>query len=352
MRFEEPPLLSSTRSGIHLLLLLLGGCFLIQPQAAWPFSPTTPPDFVEPIPIAVRAYIINITDVDEFRNTFELEVEFESSWNDPRLAFSPGQGEPSKRVYGGQVAEQMLGTIWVPDLGAVNVVGRPERLKTMLSVEADGTAMYRIRASGVIKSHFDFRDFPFDDQVFELRIRPFFLTSDVIRLVESDEKTAFDPNFHLPEWEVRGVRTSIEEVTVAGMDRPYSQLTIMIDVTRKSGFYIWKVLLPILTIVCISWVVFWMTGEQLGRRASTSATTILTIIAYQFIMSGSLPRIPYLTVMDRIILWSFVTTSLSMVLNIVATQVSAKKYQAGIDRTARMVFPGVYFGVLLLIIFL
>lgn len=350
MRLEKPKVFLKAHSALFLFLLV--GWSVLLPDPVWSYSPTTPPESPEPIPVAVRAYIIDINNVNEFQNTFELEVEFESSWKDPRLVFSPAEGEPPQRIYVGAAAMEMLETIWVPDLGAVNVVGLPQRLKTMLSIEADGTTTFRIRASGVVKTHLDFRGFPFDSQVFELRIRPFFLTSDVVRLVEASEKTAFDPHFYLPEWELKGVRTSIDEVSVSGVDLPYSQITLMIDVTRKSGFYIWKVILPILTIVCISWVVFWMTGEQLGRRASTSATAILTIIAYQFIISGSLPRIPYLTVMDRIILWSFITTALAMVLNIVATRVADQRHQAKIDRTARLAFPVVYFGVLLLTIFL
>jgi len=103
-------------------------------------------------------------------------------------------------------------------------------------------------------------------------------------------------------------------------------------------------MLPILTLVVISWVVFWMSQETLARRAGVSSTTLLTVIAYQFIVSASLPRVAYLTIMDRLILFSFITIALTMVVNLVVNLSVTQSRGLGprIDLICRYVFPTVY----------
>ena len=58
---------------------------------------------------------------------------------------------------------------------------------------------------------------------------------------------------------------------------PFSQLVVRLDIVRKRTFYIWKVFAPLIGIVALSWVVFWMSEDALGRRAGVSATAMLTI---------------------------------------------------------------------------
>ena len=156
----------------------------------------------------------------------------------------------------------------------------------------------------------------------------------------------------MAEWEAEAIRTRVTEV-LGDRAVPFSRLTVEIDVARKSSFYLWKVMLPILTIVAISWVVFWMTGEMLGRRASVSATAILTVIAYQFVTTSTLPKVSYLTVADKVMLLSIVMIAATMLESLVVDgwTHSNPERKLRVDRTCRVVFPAVYLvGLLLLTI--
>jgi hypothetical protein len=152
----------------------------------------------------------------------------------------------------------------------------------------------------------------------------------------------------LPEWIVEDVRTTVSEAKRVRDVVPFSRLSFEIEIQRKTGFYLWKVLVPLITIVAISWVVFWMSSDFLGRRVGVSVTGILTVVAYQFVASESLPRVAYLTILDKIMLLSMLMIAATLMMSVVVDR--AEHRWAGsklrIDRTCRWLFPALYFGML------
>ena len=73
---------------------------------------------------------------------------------------------------------------------------------------------------------------------------------------------------------------------------------------------------------------------------------ILTLVAYQFVAAGDLPRVAYLTVMDALILWSFVTIGSTLITNVINMRKFRAAQQDGLqaDRMGRRYFPLVYIG--------
>ena len=126
---------------------------------------------------------------------------------------------------------------------------------------------------------------------------------------------------------------------------PFSEFVMNIEVTRIYGFYVWKMMLPLVLIVGISWAVFWMVNDSLGARMGVSFTGILVIIAYQFLINNDLPKIAQITFMDSIIAFSFFLMVLTVVESIVANSLnSQQKVQlaTNVDRACRLAFPLVY----------
>jgi len=92
-----------------------------------------------------------------------------------------------------------------------------------------------------------------------------------------------------------------------------------------------------------------MSEDALGRRAGVSATAMLTIVAYQFFLSTSFPRVAYLTTMDVFTLLSFALIVLSMGINILVTRDKMQESGSGrrIDRLCQVLLPAIYFAGLL-----
>ena len=90
---------------------------------------------------------------------------------------------------------------------------------------------------------FHFTDF--DRQVLELQIESFTWNRDQLQFVPDSTRTGFAEGLDLPEWAIVRVDPHVGEVKVMRSDVPYSRYVLEIEVQRKSGFYIWKVLLPL-----------------------------------------------------------------------------------------------------------
>jgi hypothetical protein len=136
-----------------------------------------------------------------------------------------------------------------------------------ITVFADGRLMIEARMAAKLRAVLDYSRFPFDAQVLPVHIESYGWNRDIVVLEPLVEQTGFDPNFQLTEWTVVDVKTTVSEIKRPRDPVPYSRLTYNISIDRKTGFYLWKIFLPLIVIVAISWVVFWMNREMLGRRA-------------------------------------------------------------------------------------
>jgi hypothetical protein len=58
------------------------------------------------------------------------------------------------------------------------------------------------------------------------------------------------------QWEIRGLIEQATDEFVDGTAERIAQVRMTINVKRSYGFYIWKVFLPLLMMVAISWTVF------------------------------------------------------------------------------------------------
>ena len=159
---------------------------------------------------------------------------------------------------------------------------------------------------------------------------------------------------NLPEWEIGDLQTEIEKTQEVRSKVPFDKFLMQIKLVRKPGFYLWKVIIPLIILVIISWSVFWMSEESLADRISFSLTGILTVVAYQFLISENLPNISYLTLMDAILSLSFLAIALTVAENIIVNwfKMENLKFLANkVDRVCRVAFPTIYVFSLFIITF-
>jgi hypothetical protein len=227
---------------------------------------------------------------------------------------------------------------WWPALHAVNGVGGYDRGILRMIVQADGTTTNRTRLRMTLRAPLDFREFPFDRQVLPVHVESVTEPAARLSLSAAEDFAGFADGFAMPEWRLAGMRIDHAVGERVQERQDYERVTFSITVERLAGYYVWKIMLPMAIIVMISWIVFWMTDETLGRRAGVSATGMLTVIAYQFVVAGSLPRFPYLTVMDRIALVSLMSIAATMGVNLLASRRQPEE-RLRLDRSCRVLFP-------------
>lgn len=125
-----------------------------------------------------------------------------------------------------------------------------------------------------------------------------------------------------------------------------SGVMLAITMQRIPSYMIWKVLVPMVILVSLMWAVFWMDIHDLSDRLNICFIGILTIVAYQFLIDGDMPRISYFTFTDSVVLFSFVFMCLTIVESLIVVSLSNRDKDAmarRVDTTAKWLFPAVYF---------
>lgn len=286
----------------------------------------------QPDTARIGLYVVDIAQINERENTFHIELDVISSWVDPERA----TGE--RREFGDAEATKFLDQGWFPRAFITNAKAGLNIHLQHTTLHPDGRVVNRARLEAVIRAPLDFREFPFDSQALRIQVESYSHDAEALTLVLDEDFSGFDRHFQMPEWEVLGTEASASPVLREQDQRTYSRLDFSVNVQRRVGYYLWKVVLPLVLITAISWVVFWMSSDGLGRRAGITATGMLTVIAYQFIIAGMLPRFPYLTILDKVTLLALVLIALTMLENL-ATARLAEEQRARFDQASRIAFP-------------
>ncbi|MDX2472843.1 MAG: hypothetical protein QNL91_03980 [Candidatus Krumholzibacteria bacterium] len=325
------------RPALLISLLLLGAFSAVAAE------PTAPRE------VSVGMYLVDITSVDETRNTFTVEMDVFVSWRDPELAFDVAVEGVERLVYSGEEVEAWRKGLWRAEIYPTNPVGQFSSGGQKVVVHPDGLAELTGRITATMRAQLDYRRFPFDTQILPIELESFPWNRDEVRLVLDESHTGFEKLNALTEWELEGLTTDQFEMTRVRDVVPFSNLVFAITITRDSGFYLWKIFLTVLIIVSLTWVVFWMSGEGLGRRAGVSSSGILTVIAYQFVTTSALPKVSYLTVADKVMILSVLMITATMVESLLVDGLTYTnpERKLKIDRICRVAFPSVYFLALL-----
>ena len=311
-----------------------------------------PPNPDGPVMVDLGLYIIQITAINIADNTFHMEGFLDLVWCDPRLAYSASETGRQEELFLEEAALDKIHEIWWPDIEFVNEAGASEIENAELIILPDGTVDYQARFNAELEAHYDLRQFPFDHQLLEIEIETFAWDNEYLVLHQEEDKIGFSTEFQIPEWEIKRVDSVIEDKQEIRDRKPFSEFLMEIEVTRLSSYYQWKILLPLIILVAISWSVFWMIGDGLADRMSVSLTGLLTIVAYQFVVSDGLPKVSYFTLMDGILTLSFVMMALTIMQNIYVNTLYLHEKQetaANWDKLCRWLFPVSYFSGLVIL---
>src|SRR5260370_6045568 len=228
----------------------------------------------------------------------------------------------------------------------INAASPRTRGDTSIRVAPDGTVNYVERDKVALSSRFALRRFPFDRQALVIIIHPLLADGPRIKfsLNEHAAWTAseFATYSSLAQWRLNAVEPRI------GMAPTYGGLTVpearfAISVERRSSFYLWRVFLLLLLMVFLSWAVFWIEAIDLSNQIQVAVTTILTVSAFAFAISATMPRLPYLTYIDAFFLECYIYVFIAVVelMTVHVTHRSERRRDLGIRirKYSRWVIP-------------
>jgi len=130
-------------------------------------------------------------------------------------------------------------------------------------------------------------------------------------------------------------------------------LNLFLDIERNQNYYIFKIMFPIFFLLLITWSVFWISSNELESRITVSTVCLLTLIAYNFIIDQSLPKLSYLTFIDSFILVSYLFAGIPTIQSVVSKLLYVNKSEntsLKFDFYCRFIIPLTYIIILLFFI--
>ena len=309
-------------------------------------------------PVVLKAgfMLYDINEIEESTETFEFEGALLLSWHDPGQAFDPDAEGVTERVYKGSYQYTELYDGWRPQAFLANESGSYDRQGIMLRVEPDGTLWYVEEIDAVAESPMDLRFFPFDEQTLQIHFKLLGYGADEVRFEPVEDYSRLLPQRDNPVgnagWAIGhfAVSAGEDQSAIAGPQAVGQGSTLRIDIAaeRRSGYLIRVVVLPLMLIVALSWVIFWMDRESLSNRINISFIALLTVVAFQIMVEQALPAIPDLTLMAGFLAINYLLLAATIVINLRVDQLDrAGRVAEGdaLDLRCRWLFPLLYFVV-------
>lgn len=341
------------------LVVLTVLCLAISPRAANAQDPPDnqaqlliPPNTAGPTEVFVDVGISEIFGIDEREEIFTVDAYLFLDWVDERLAFDPDAFGYDRKVYQDETALEMLKSeIWWPAIEIIDARGSRDRMHTTLTVYYDGAVYYNERFTVDIEQGFDLEEFPFDEHGISFRIEPFEYAADEVIFLPAEDP--LNEQWETEEWDITYNPLLVETGLPESDDEEigFAATTADISIERVPDFYLSSFFLPLLLIVAISWAVFWMDYKDmhLADRMSVSFTSVLTVVAFDFVSTDNLPKLSYPTLLDKTLTISYVFLALTVLENVVGYSLKKNNNLAlaqKVDLLSRWLFPLGYYVIL------
>jgi hypothetical protein len=332
----------SRRLLVVLFVLCVLACLLFVTNAHAGDIPTDRPgDKDKPVEVNFFVFVLDVDDISGANQNFSINVFMRMIWKDERLA--------DKDI---PVRSLPLSKIWHPHVIIANKQFFVRKsLPDVVRVESDGTITYAQRYLGPLSQRLNLSRFPFDKHTFGINFISTRYTPDQVKFIPSlspQDPTiiggGISQELSLADWEITDhlVETRpynpMEDVLTAGFIFEFTA-------DRYELYYIWQVIIPLFLIVLMSWGALWIDPTSSGTQIGLATSSILTLIAYRFMLGNLIPRLPYMTRMDYFTLGSTVLVFF-MLIEVVTTSFLARhgmeKTARRMDRWGRVTFPIVF----------
>lgn len=286
-----------------------------------------------PTTVATTVYLLDISYIDDVRQSFTVDFVLQLGWRDPRLA----QKEPAA-----EVRWAALDDVWNPNARVLNPRSLSKQLPDTVDIDPEGLVTYRQRYLGELAVPLDLRAFPFDKELLSVEIVSAIYSTKELAFVAGKIPSGRSEPLSISGWTVGPGVASSGRLRIPILENDLALYRYDLKAWRQLGFYIWKVLAPLTLIVFMSYAVFWIDPANIGAQISLSSASILTLIAFYLHLSSILPPVPFPTRLDDFVLGSTVLVFFAFGEGI-ATCILAKDGHEStaltIDRWMRWLFP-------------
>jgi Neurotransmitter-gated ion-channel ligand binding domain len=309
------------------------------------FTLFTSPTLATPLEVEVGLKVDQITSINQKQENFGVVATLLMEWHEPQLAANPGENAPLQTLYkatdfGKMMMDRQL--VW-PAHYLYNLQGRVDYQNRIIAVDPKGNITYFARFSATFQApDFDFRQFPFDEQTFHLKLDSLPPVSEITYKVLEDFSGLSD-TLGEEEWILNNARAEITTQNNLGVTAP--RFILSFHGNRHLNYYVVRILVPVMIIILVSWFTFFL--KDYGKRIDLASGNLLLFIAFNFTIANDLPRLGYTTLMDTFMMATFGVTGLVVLANVLLRRMQRHGRDAFIDKVDTIgvwAYPLVYIG--------
>ena len=303
------------RGSVFTLGLVMG--LAVAAAAQGTIRPSDDQDITE---VRLQVGLLDLERIQSAEQSFTANLFYAARWRDEGLRH---EGPGPKTL--------SLDEIWHPRLQLVNQQRLVKTFGDVATVTPDGQVTVAQRVWGQFSQPLQLREFPFDVQTLHVEIVGSGHDEGTVTfLPDPDHPSVVSDALSITDWEIGGWSARPSEFLIAGITRSVPSFRLELTLARIHGYHLVQVILPLLMIIFMSWIVFWINPKNTNPRISVSVTAMLTLIAYRFAVGRSLPPIGYLTRLD----WFILGASLLVFAALVEVIVTVFLCESGREKTA------------------
>uniref|UniRef100_A0A3B3HX37 Neuronal acetylcholine receptor subunit alpha-7 n=2 Tax=Oryzias latipes TaxID=8090 RepID=A0A3B3HX37_ORYLA len=226
--------------------------------------------------------LIQIMDVDEKNQVLTSNMWLQMTWYDHYLQWNQSEypGVKNLRFTSDQV--------WTPDILLYNSADDDfdSTFKTNVLVNSSGYAKYLPPGIFMSTCNVDVRWFPFDIQKCNLKFGSWTYDGWLLdlQMIEADI-SSYMPN---GEWDLIGVPGSRNEIFYDCCKEPYTDVTFVITIRRRTLYYALNLLIPCVLLSSMTLLVFVLPADS-GEKISLGITVLLSLTVFMLLVAEIMP---------------------------------------------------------------
>ncbi|EJK62710.1 hypothetical protein THAOC_16664 [Thalassiosira oceanica] len=277
--------------------------------------PPGPPG--SPLQVDFRCACFKLTDVSTVSFTAMIKFVVIFEWDDPRIRGMP------------VTTNDLPGDLWGPDIILENAQDDISVIYDSFSLLSQETGRLKrtVTFHGRIFNPMSLKDFPFDNDDLELKFISIcnWRTLDLSRHGNDPVKQVYilkpildrsDVPFFLLGWggkvnefKMLGWKEVVINPKTAG---PPIIFKFDLQLARKWNYYLWKVCVPLWIIVLTSIAPYGIDPSEFQGRLEVIFTLLLSSVALLYVVQESIPKISFLTVIDKVVIASLLSLAISV----------------------------------------
>lgn len=197
------------------------------------------------------------------------------------------------------------------------------------TVQADGSKYQIMRIEGRFVQPFDLGNYPLDIQHLSVLMENTKSGDDIVVYQLDKQDSGVGEGVKIPGWNLLGWKakelthkygTKFGAESGGEAATSFSVIEFALEVERPASFFFWKLLLPLLVVLCASWAVLLLDAKLTDVRTGMPTTALLTTVFLQQSYSSALPDIGYLVLIDKIYVVAYVLIVLTLLRTILVAR--------------------------------